>query len=41
MTADNGRILDVVRYDREENLRKTVASLFDIDVSRQRAITVE
>ncbi|ENO16872.2 penicillin-binding protein activator [Marinobacter nanhaiticus D15-8W] len=41
MNDIGGKILNVVRYDREENLRKTVATLFDIDASRQRAITVE
>lgn len=41
MNEIGGKILNVVRYDREENLRKTVATLFGIDASRQRAITVE
>ncbi|WP_148861776.1 penicillin-binding protein activator [Marinobacter fonticola] len=41
MNEIGGKILNVVRYDREENFRNTVASLFDIGASRQRAITVE
>lgn len=40
--ANNGSpVLDIVRYDPEENLRATAAKLFNIDDSRQRAITVE
>ncbi|TBW56264.1 LppC family lipoprotein [Marinobacter halodurans] len=41
MNEDGGRILNAVRYDPNENLRKTVADLFGIDQSRQRAITIE
>lgn len=41
MSESGGTVLDVVRYDSDENLRKTVADLFDINSSRQRAITVE
>ncbi|ROT96206.1 LppC family lipoprotein [Marinobacter sp. R17] len=41
MNQDGGKILNAVRYDPNENLRKTVADLFGIDQSRQRAITIE
>ncbi len=41
MNENGGKILDIVRYDREEDLRKTVADLFDINSSRQRAINIE
>jgi hypothetical protein len=41
MQRNDAHLLDIVRYDRGENLRATVAKLLDIDGSRQRAITVE
>lgn len=37
----DGTLLDIVRFDPEESLKDVVAKAFRVDVSRERAITVE